>query len=114
MTAPKNADWVTGLRALADWLERNPDVDIDVAYGKVKPFRTRWGVTVQEARTFADRHGFTHGDEYPSEIDGVVRDVSFTRSFGPFTVEVWGEDPYEPTQATRKPTLGERIKAVFS
>lgn len=118
MTRPKNAEWVSGLRDLADWLERNPEVSIDSRIGNVKPFQACREATVNEARTFAAQHGFTHLTDYPDEIDGVVREVAYSRSFGPLTVAVWGEDSVSEEwleqHRVRKQTFAKRIKAVFS
>jgi hypothetical protein len=113
-----NHEWVDGLRELADWLEQNPDVTIGPRVRRIEPFLTCKDATVGEARAFAAEHGFNLWNEYTDEIDGVVREVAFARSFGPLTVDLWGEDvPSEEwleEHRIRRPRLLHRIKAVFS
>lgn len=107
MSTSKNADWVMGLRDLADWLEQNPAVDIVRL-----PTITRLSLDLdgQDVEAFALRHGlaFTRQEPRLASRTETVYVVECSKTFGPVTVEA------RRRSVVRKRTLADRIKAVFA
>jgi hypothetical protein len=90
VNAPTTAEWIVGLRHLADWLEQNPDVRM-CRYGVTVSveFHERLALqTVDHVRAFAAAHEFDLEVSLAEELDeGTwVRDAECRREFGPITV----------------------------